>query len=681
MNLAAPAALAWLGLAVPIVIFYILKIRLRRVPVSTILFWRQIYEEKQPRSIWQHLRHLISLLLQLLLLSLLVFALTDPFFHWEVRAARKLVLVIDNSASMNATDVAPTRLAKAKLAAQRAVDGMRFRDEMAIVVAGTQPQVACGFTGHQKTLRRAIDAVPATDGPTRVAAAFTLARQLLGDPEEQKRCEVIVLTDGRFEDAGSDALRTALTEPDVRLIVVGERTGNVGITQFQVRRSLLDPIGYEILVEVTNASDEAVECRLEMNLNDEVVDVVPLKLAVGGRWSQSFEKTSRDGGRLVANLDHADALAADNTAWALLPQREPQPVTLVTDGNLFLQKALEANPLVQLTTVKELPPTIAKGTVLVLHRHVPNPLPAGAVFVLDPTGASDLWRVGDKLQNPIVTQQDKDSPLMAHTRLDNVLMPEARKLTLAEDVTVQRLASAVTGDPLYFAIERPSGKVLVLTVNLDEGDLPLRTAFPIMVTNALAWFAGHRGDLRESLATGCVSELNFDELKQSMEGPTAPSPGNPGEGWGAGLRRVSQTPHPNPLPGVPGRGGSSESRLELVAPDGSRRPLPVHSSKVTIGPFDRCGVWSVVDENDVKNGKKNDSADDAMKQMTLLELACNLANRDETDIRPPQAMLDRRDDEPSLAGFGLRPIWFYLIAAAWLLATVEWFLYQRRWIT
>jgi len=28
-----------------------------------------------------------------------------------------------------------------------------------------------------------------------------------------------------------------------------------------------------------------------------------------------------------------------------------------------------------------------------------------------------------------------------------------------------------------------------------------------------------------------------------------------------------------------------------------------------------------------------------------------------------------------------RPIWFYLIGLAWLLAAVEWFLYQRRWIS
>src|ERR1700744_880125 len=110
MNLLHQLALAWLGLAIPIVIFYILKIRLRRVPVSTILFWRQIFEEKQPRSIWQRLRHLLSLLVPLAFLLLIVSALAEPIFKWEAREARRLVLIVDNSASMNATDVAPTRL-------------------------------------------------------------------------------------------------------------------------------------------------------------------------------------------------------------------------------------------------------------------------------------------------------------------------------------------------------------------------------------------------------------------------------------------------------------------------------------------------------------------------------------------------------------------------------------------
>src|SRR5260370_36292954 len=140
MSLANPAALAWLLLAVPVVIFYILKIRLKRIPVSTVLFWRQIFDEKRPRSLWERLRHLISLALQLLLLLLLGAALAEPFFSWEALSARRVILVLDNSASMNATDVAPSRLARAKDEARQVIQGLRFRDEMAIVPAGTQPR-------------------------------------------------------------------------------------------------------------------------------------------------------------------------------------------------------------------------------------------------------------------------------------------------------------------------------------------------------------------------------------------------------------------------------------------------------------------------------------------------------------------------------------------------------------
>src|SRR5947199_7944880 len=136
MSLTNPGALAWLLLAVPVVIFYILKIRLKRVPVSTVIFWRQIFDEKKPRSLWQRLRHLVSLLVQLALLALLVAALTEPVFSWETLNARRVILVLDNSASMNATDVPPSRLAKAKEEAHRVVAGLRYTDEMAVVTAG-----------------------------------------------------------------------------------------------------------------------------------------------------------------------------------------------------------------------------------------------------------------------------------------------------------------------------------------------------------------------------------------------------------------------------------------------------------------------------------------------------------------------------------------------------------------
>src|SRR5205814_653445 len=160
--------------------------------------------------------------------------------------------------------------------------------------------------------------------------------------------------------------------------------------------------------------------------NGRPVDVHNLKLDPNGKWSQVLEQTSADGGRLTATLKHDDALTSDNTAVAILPKREFQPVLLVTpEPNLFLEKVFEANPLVKLSVTKDVPASSPAGTVAVYHRKVRERLPAGQVFVIDPANSCDLWQVGDKLQNPLVTQQDKDSPLMANLRLDNVLMPEA----------------------------------------------------------------------------------------------------------------------------------------------------------------------------------------------------------------------------------------------------------------
>ena len=412
MSLTNPFALIWLGLIVPVVAFYFLKVRLRRVPVSTTLFWRQIYNEHQPRSLWQRLRHWMSLLAQIVLILLLVAALTDPFFAWETRQLRRIVLIVDNSASMNATDVSPSRLAAAKDEARRVIDGMRFRDELAVVSAGGVPRVICGFSSHGRTLTHAIDDVAPTDNPTRVTEAIELAQRLLGERQDEHHREIVVLTDnananptelasvarGPLHDAKNELTPSSGGSSEVvqkpgnhrdklggvtpELIVrrFGTNVGNVGITQFQVRRSLIDPLGYEILAEVTNASDEAVECRLEVDLNDDVVDVVPLKLAAGQRWGQSFEKTSADGGHLSAKLDRVDALAADNLAWAVLPKRDMMPVTLVSDGNLFIQKVFESNPLVGLTRVEasRWKPTVAASGITVLHRHVPENLPSGS---------------------------------------------------------------------------------------------------------------------------------------------------------------------------------------------------------------------------------------------------------------------------------------------------------------
>jgi hypothetical protein len=192
MTLGTPLALLLALIAIPIVIFYILKVRLRRVPVSTNLFWNQIFEEKPPKSLWQNLRYWLSLLAQLLILALLVLAIADPILSWQTKGARRVVLIMDVSASMQAFDKATTRFDSAKQAAQRVLDGVREQDQVAILTAGTQPEVVLGMGNHVPSLRRAIHDLQPVDTPANLGSAVELADQLLGDAPNG---QVIVFTD------------------------------------------------------------------------------------------------------------------------------------------------------------------------------------------------------------------------------------------------------------------------------------------------------------------------------------------------------------------------------------------------------------------------------------------------------------------------------------------------------
>ena len=179
MQLTHPSALLWLLLALPLIALYLLKVRRRRVPVSTILFWDQVFGDRRPRALWQRLRHPLSLLLQLLLLLLLTLALADPRFTWQSLQGRQLVLVLDNSASMQATDVAPNRWSWAVHQARQLIRGLGPQDQVAIVSAGNVPRVEVGLTDHPRTLLQSLDRISLTDGPTRVTEAVQLAQRLL----------------------------------------------------------------------------------------------------------------------------------------------------------------------------------------------------------------------------------------------------------------------------------------------------------------------------------------------------------------------------------------------------------------------------------------------------------------------------------------------------------------------
>ncbi|MCP4192988.1 MAG: VWA domain-containing protein [Planctomycetaceae bacterium] len=609
MQLAVPNALLWLLLAVPILGLYLLKLRLRREPISSTMFWDQVFDDHKPRAIWQRLRQIVSLLLQLLFLTLLALALANPLFTSQLEQARRIVVVVDNSASMSATDVSPSRFDWARRQAGRLIKELREGDQMAIV-STANAAVENGLTDHRRGLQNSLEKLNSTDAPAQIDQALRVARRLVTNHENGK---IILLTDQQvvFDE----------TEQLVELRTCGGSVANQGITQLQVRRNLDDLVGFQVLVEVGNFADEPASLRLEINLEDQLLDVVPLEFNADEVRTLVLDYASAEGGKLVARLDQNDSLACDNQAFAVVAPRPVQPVILVTPGSLFLESVLSVIPQLDVSITSDLPDEIPESTILILHRTRFGRVPSGNVFVIDPIADSDWWELQGDIADPVVASQDSKSPLMTHVRLENVVFPDARKLRFTTNY--QTLAESLDGSPLYLASQSNSTRLLLLTTELMRGDLPLRTAFPILMSNAIAWFQDGNADLRSAIATGRTAQITLPELAADGDG-----------NW------------------------------QIKDPQGETRP--VGAGEVVVGPLEQVGFYQLAPAESQRTTTASES----------ITLACNLANQTESDIRT----VTNASDWSELGGWGHYPVWFFLTLAALLLSAIEWYLYQRRWV-
>src|SRR5947209_4888740 len=111
MHFISPFALLWtLPIGGIIVVMYILKLRRKDVVVSSTFLWRQVIRDVQANAPFQKLRRNLLLLLQLIAAALIIFALARPFQRFFAIGGRNIVVIVDTSASMGATDVQPSRL-------------------------------------------------------------------------------------------------------------------------------------------------------------------------------------------------------------------------------------------------------------------------------------------------------------------------------------------------------------------------------------------------------------------------------------------------------------------------------------------------------------------------------------------------------------------------------------------
>ncbi|NDJ61319.1 MAG: VWA domain-containing protein [Chloroflexi bacterium] len=620
MSFLTPLAFIGALLAAPIILLYMLRLRRREVPISSNFLWQQILQDNEANTPWQRLRRNLLLILQLIILALLIFALARPFILVPAVSSGQTAVLIDASASMNATDTSGgTRFDAAKAEALDIVDTMGPGDTVTVIRVADAPEVLSPYSADQGLLRAAINGAQPSRASADWNAALTLAAAGAAGAED---FNVVIIGDGGV----GDTAQLPAIPGELRFVPVGSASDNLAISALATRS--LPGADPQMFAQITNYGPVDTEVIFNLRVDGELFTAENYVVPAGGDLpvvSSALPldfQTIQAGLTLPAAADQADFLPEDNRAFAVSGTGGARSIILMTPGNLFIEQVLRSLPAVEVFR-GDIQSGLLVGdfdSLYIFDRWLPNQLPAdNDMLIIAPPNATPLFTVGGTISETTNPRVRREDPRMTFVDFDNVNILAFNEVTAewADELIV------ADGGPLLLAGEVDGRQIAILTFDLRDSDLPLQIAWPVLMSSLLDWFAPQT-------------------VVSAPEGLS-----------------VGETLTFTPLP-------ESES-VRITLPDGATRSFNNTGRPIIFAETDQTGLYTV---EVLLEGDVIDSGG----------FAVNLFDSGESDITPQptfnigQTVIGQAEAE----SIGQREFWPLLALLALLVLLIEWYLYQRR---
>lgn len=602
-----------------IVGLYILKLRRRPVAVPFSRIWQQVLRDKEATSLFSQLKRLLSLLLQLALVALLLLALGDPRTKQNLVEGRNLVVLIDASASMKATDVEPTRLDVAKREVTRMIEGLGGSDRMLIAQMDASIRPLSTMTNEVADLKQGLDQVVASDTRADFLRALSFGLDSL---RGLGKAEIVVVSDGALGDLDRINRQLDLSKVKLSYVKVGKSSRNVAITAFSVRRYPLDKSRYEVMLELTNTNDKPVNTELTLLGDGNIVDVTQLSLKPKESLQRFYKDLAGASRTLEATIKMTDGkpdeLPADNHVYALMPERRRARVLVVTAGNTYLEAALLLDEYldVEVLAPEKYPPDEKFDVTIYDAVAPPHDRRTGPALYLAPPEAGSPVPLGKPIDMFGFDTWDKKSPILRWMELGDIQVAKGRAFKPDKE---QKVVGASDLGPILVSGSRSGQRYVALSFDPRDSDFVLRVGWPLFILNTVNAFVEEDASYISSFRTGEV--------------------------W-----RV-------PAP-------STTDVATLIEPGGKRRSVPVKEGRAFyLG--EHAGFYQL------------EAADSPP-----IRFAANLSDIEESHIEPAAKLEVGKVKAGSLGEFRVgvrREIWLYLLLAVIGVSLIEWLTYHRRW--
>src|SRR5437899_6954656 len=150
------AGLLALATTVIIIAFYFLKLRHRRVFISSSILWRRVLDDRQSHSLWEKLRRIISIVVATTIALLIAMSLARPEIESLTGKNERIVIVLDTSPTMSTqTSDGETRWQHAAERAKSLLDSGGPTTEFRVL--DTAEVTASALTTDRSEVRKLID--------------------------------------------------------------------------------------------------------------------------------------------------------------------------------------------------------------------------------------------------------------------------------------------------------------------------------------------------------------------------------------------------------------------------------------------------------------------------------------------------------------------------------------------
>ncbi len=224
------------ALAIPILIHLLLKRKRLKLRFSTLQFFAQM-DEKAGRR--RKLLNWLLLAMRILLVSLIVLAFARPYMSnarhaGNERPAKRVVFVLDRSASMRVTEGGTTRWEKAKDVLRKAVSEMALDDRAALVDCASPPKTLSPLDPAPKLIA-ILDRLEPGFGSGEVGDGILEAVKLLTARDFPGESEIFVISD--LQKQSCQKLESISVPQNIGLKIVGvgaTNTPNAAVSDLAV---------------------------------------------------------------------------------------------------------------------------------------------------------------------------------------------------------------------------------------------------------------------------------------------------------------------------------------------------------------------------------------------------------------------------------------------------------------